>query len=74
MRILEYADRKGLAITIENGANLNHVSDEVLAGLVKYKVRIMTCSIDGASPETYRTYLVRGGFSKVIRNIETISA
>jgi MoaA/NifB/PqqE/SkfB family radical SAM enzyme len=73
MRILEYADRKGLAITIENGANLNHVSDEVLAGLVKYKVRIMTCSIDGASPETYRTYRVRGDFSKVIRNIETIN-
>src|SRR5713101_5657168 len=60
LAILEYAHRKGIAITMENGANLNHVKDDVLEGLVKYQVRIMTCSIDGASPDTYRTYRVRG--------------
>jgi MoaA/NifB/PqqE/SkfB family radical SAM enzyme len=71
--ILEYAHQKGVAISIGNGANLNHVKDEVLEGLVKYRVRVMTCSIDGATPETYRKYRVRGNFDQVIRNIETIN-
>jgi MoaA/NifB/PqqE/SkfB family radical SAM enzyme len=74
LRILEYADQNGIAIAIANGANLNHASDEVLEGLVKHKVRAMTCSIDGASPETYRKYRLRGDFDNVIRNIETINA
>src|SRR6185369_4369272 len=54
--------------------NLNHVKDEVLEGLVKHRVRIMTCSIDGASPDTYQTYRVRGDFDTVIRNIEKINS
>lgn len=74
LRILEYAHQKGLAISIHNGANLNHVKDEVLEGLVKYKVRVITCSIDGATPESYRKYRVQGNFDQVIRNIETINS
>jgi len=74
LRILEYADRKQLPITIENGANLNHVREELLEALVKHRVRILTCSIDGASPETYAKYRVRGDFNAVIRNVETINA
>jgi len=72
--ILEYAHRKGVAITIGNGANLNHVRQRTLEALVKYQVRVITCSIDGASPETYRVYRVRGDFDAVIGNIETINA
>jgi hypothetical protein len=34
----------------------------------------MSCSIDGASPETYRIYRVRGDFNTVIANIRTINA
>ena len=71
--ILEYADRKGIAIALENGANLNHAKDEVLEGLVKHRVRLLTCSIDGASPETYRKYRERGDFDTVIRNVERIN-
>src|SRR5580704_8524829 len=71
LEILDYAHQKGVAITIDNGANLNHATDKVLEGLVKYRVRAITCSIDGASPETYRKYRVRGDFATVIRNIET---
>jgi MoaA/NifB/PqqE/SkfB family radical SAM enzyme len=74
MRILEYAHEKGVAITIDNGANLNNVKNEVLEGLVKYRVRGITCSIDGATPESYRKYRVRGNFDTVIRNIETINS
>ncbi len=72
--ILEYAHRKTIAITVENGANLNHVRHEVLEALVKYRVKILLCSIDGASPETYKTYRVRGDFNAVIGNIEKINA
>jgi MoaA/NifB/PqqE/SkfB family radical SAM enzyme len=73
-QILEYAHEKGIQIAVENGVNLNHAKDEVLEALVKYQVRIITCSIDGATPETYRLYRVRGDFDAVIRNIETINA
>ncbi len=74
LQILEYAHQKGVAITIGNGANLNNVREEVLEGLVKYRVRAMKCSIDGASPESYRKYRVRGDFDTVIRNIERINS
>jgi MoaA/NifB/PqqE/SkfB family radical SAM enzyme len=74
LRILACADQKGVAISIKNGANLNHVKDEVLEGLVKYRVRIISCSIDGATPGSYRKYRVRGNFDQVIRNIETINS
>ena len=65
---------KNVAVSIANGANLNNVRDEVLEGLVKYRVRLITCSIDGATPESYRKYRVRGNFDQVIRNIETINS
>jgi MoaA/NifB/PqqE/SkfB family radical SAM enzyme len=74
IQILEYARNKGITITIENGVNLNHARTEALEALVQYQVAIVTCSIDGASPETYRTYRVRGDFDAVIRNIKTINA
>jgi MoaA/NifB/PqqE/SkfB family radical SAM enzyme len=73
LRILEYAHRKGVSITLENGVNLNHAKEEALEGLVSYQVKIVTCSIDGASPETYRIYRVRGDFGAVIGNIERIN-
>lgn len=71
--ILRLADERGIAITIENGVNLNNVRDEALEALVKYRVRIVTCSIDGASQETYSRYRVRGNFDTVIANIRRIN-
>jgi MoaA/NifB/PqqE/SkfB family radical SAM enzyme len=71
--ILEYAYRKRVWISIANGVNLNNVKEKTLEALVKYEVRSLVCSIDGASPETYRTYRVRGDFDLVIRNVETIN-
>ena len=71
--IIQLAHEKSVTIRIENGANLNHVSDEVLEGLVKYSVRNIKCSIDGASQETYSQYRVRGNFDRVIENIKTIN-
>lgn len=71
--ILEYANRMGVTIAIDNGTNLNNVEDAVLEGLVKYKVSLLRCSIDGATAETYSKYRVRGDFDTVIANIERIN-
>ncbi len=73
LQILDYAHAKNVRLEIRNGANLNHVRKEVLEGLVKYKVAAMTCSLDGASQETYKVYRVRGDFDQVIRNIQLIN-
>jgi MoaA/NifB/PqqE/SkfB family radical SAM enzyme len=73
LEILEYAHHAGITITIDNGSNLNDVREAVLEGLVKYKVSILRCSIDGASAETYRKYRVHGDFDTVIANIERIN-
>ncbi len=41
---------------------------------MRYEVAGITCSIDGASPETYARYRVRGNFERVIANIRRINA
>ncbi len=72
-QILQYAYGKGISLTLGNGANLNTVKPQVLESLVKYQLRLITCSIDGASPGTYSTYRVGGDFNRVIGNIELIN-
>jgi MoaA/NifB/PqqE/SkfB family radical SAM enzyme len=72
-QILAYAYRRHVALSIDNGANLNHTSAEVLDALVKYRLRSLSCSIDGASQDTYAVYRVRGNFDRVIDNVKTIN-
>ncbi len=72
--ILRYAFRRGVSLSARNGVNLNNVKPELLEGLAKYKLRAMTCSIDGASQETYSQYRVRGDFDQVIRNIQSLNS
>jgi len=74
LAILRHAYNRNVTIDILNGANLNHVRADVLEGLVRYQVAGITCSIDGASAESYRRYRVRGDFARVIANIEAINA
>lgn len=71
--ILRCAFEHGVALTADNGANLNHVRPDVLEGLVAYNFRSMTCSIDGATQETYAQYRVRGHLETVIENVRTIN-
>lgn len=73
VEILENADDRNVHLTARNGVNLNHVRPEVLEAVVKYRVRAMTCSIDGASAETYAKYRVGGDFDRVIANIRAIN-
>ena len=73
LEIIKYAYRRNVILRADNGANLNHVKEEVFEGLVKYRFRSITCSLDGASNETYRIYRVGGNFETVIENIKKIN-
>jgi MoaA/NifB/PqqE/SkfB family radical SAM enzyme/quercetin dioxygenase-like cupin family protein len=72
-KILEFAYRKNVALFADNGVNLNHLDESVAEALVQFQLRSMTCSIDGASQETYPIYRVNGDFRRVIHNIKTIN-
>ena len=39
LEMMRYAHKRNVALYASNGANLNTVDDEVLAGIVKYKLR-----------------------------------
>lgn len=71
--IIRLADARGVKLTANNGVNLNNVKEDVLEALVQYRFHGMTCSIDGASNETYQQYRVRGDYDRVIENIEAIN-
>jgi hypothetical protein len=71
--IIAYAHARGVTLACDNGANLNNIQDSVLEALVRYGFRSITCSIDGASQQTYSVYRVRGDFDDVMANIERIN-
>jgi len=72
--ILKLAHERKVGITLRNGVNLNTAREDVLEALVTYQVRDITCSIDGASQESYEKYRRRGNFDQVIDNIKKINA
>lgn len=73
LEIIKYAHERNIALSANNGVNLNNVKDDVLEGLAQYRFRSMTCSIDGSSNETYKVYRVGGNFETVIENIKKIN-
>lgn len=73
-RIVAYAYRHSVALTAWNGANLNHVRENVLEDLARYRFRGLTCSIDGVSQATYETYRRKGQVDRVLDNIRRLNA
>jgi len=71
--ILRIAHERNVALAATNGANFNNVSQAALEALVRYRFRHITCSIDGASQETYARYRVRGTYEHVIANIRRLN-
>jgi MoaA/NifB/PqqE/SkfB family radical SAM enzyme len=71
--IIAYAHGRGVQLHCDNGANLNNVDESVIEALVRYGFRSITCSIDGASQETYSQYRVRGDFDDVINTVRRIN-
>jgi len=72
IEILRIAHDRKVALHADNGVNLNHASDETLEALVEYGFRSLTCSIDGATPETYAQYRIKGDFSRVTGHLRRI--
>src|SRR5215510_13495114 len=72
--ILRHAYERGVSVHIQNGANLDRASEQALKAVVKYKLRNLTCSIDGASQEVYSVYRVKGDLDRVLRNIRQINS
>lgn len=73
LSIMEYAFLHNVTLYCGNGTNFNDVPDNVIEGLVKYKVEYLNLSIDGASQETYSTYRRGGRFDKVVDNIRKLN-
>ncbi|MBF0234196.1 MAG: radical SAM protein [Desulfamplus sp.] len=71
--ILRYANEKMVITEIDEGSNLNDVTDECIEAMIRYKTTRLRCAIDGISQETYQQYRVGGNLKKVIRNIEKIN-
>jgi hypothetical protein len=53
--------------------NFNDVKENVLEDMVRFRVKSMSCSIDGASNETYKIYRRGGNFDAVLGNIEKLN-
>ena len=71
--ILRIGHERGVALSAVNGNNLNDVKEEVLEALVRYRLRAMRVSIDGATRESYSKFRQGGRLEKVIGNIRTIN-
>jgi MoaA/NifB/PqqE/SkfB family radical SAM enzyme len=72
IEILRYAHVQNVTLNAR-GVNLNDAKEDVLEGLVKYKLRNLICSIDGASNDTYKIYSIKGNLENVILNIRKIN-
>ena len=72
IKIMEYAYKNGVKLSVTNGVNLNYLTDEQAEALVKYQIDTVTVSIDGASQKTYEIYRVGGNYKKVLNNVKKI--
>jgi len=70
--LLACAFERGVVTSGGNGVNFNFASDAALEAVVKYRVRSLTCSIDGATQETYARYRVNGNLARVLANVDRI--
>jgi hypothetical protein len=70
--ILRIAHSRQVVVSGNNGVNLNFASEEALEAVVRYRVRGLTCSIDGATQATYSLYRRNGNLDNVLRNIDRI--
>ena len=72
--ILRLGHERGVRLAAWNGVNLNTVRGSVLEDLVRYRLHVLTCSIDGVTQKTYERYRVRGSLAAVLDNIRTLNA
>lgn len=69
-KILAYGFAKGIDLTANGGVNFNQASDAQIEAIVKYELKSMCVSIDGANQHTYQIYRINGKIENVIKNIK----
>lgn len=70
--LLACAYARQVVVSGSNGVNLNFASDAALNAVVKFRVRALTCSIDGATAETYARYRINGQLDRVLAHVDRI--
>lgn len=73
IEILKYSYEKNVKVKFINGVNFNFASDALLEALVKYQVKELVFSIDGATNEVYKIYRRNGDLDKVFDNINKLN-
>lgn len=71
--IMKFANLINVSLSADNGVNLNNIAENVIEALVKFNFRSITCSIDGATNDTYKLYRYQGDINNVIENITRIN-
>ena len=74
VQMLAFAHDMGVSVSFANGSNFNTLPKDLPEALVKYGVKSITLSIDGASQEIYEQYRVNGNFNNVIENIKLVNS
>jgi len=70
--ILACAFQRKVTVSGSNGVNLNFAREDALEATVQYRVRALTCSIDGATQQTYSRYRLNGNLGRVLAHIDKI--
>ena len=69
-RMIRYAHDNGVGTYMST--NMHYLDTAFCEKLITSGLDLLTVSLDGASPETYRTYRKNGDFDLVIQNVEAL--
>ena len=72
-QIVDICRERNIIPTCYTGFNLNYLTEESAEALVRAQCYNITCSIDGASQETYSRYRVNGNLSRVLENVKLLN-
>jgi radical SAM protein with 4Fe4S-binding SPASM domain len=70
VRMCELAYRRRVSVKISS--HLNDLTEELAEGLLRWKVKKIYVSADGATPESYAVYRRGGDFHKVMENVRML--
>ncbi len=70
--LLACAWERNVTVSGSNGVNLNFASEAALDAIVRYRVKALTCSIDGATQESYAKYRINGNLDRVLAHVDKI--
>lgn len=70
--IFRTAFERNVRLRADTGVNLNTADEAQLKAAVDYRLQSLTCSLDGASQETYGRYRAGGQFNRVLANLRRL--